>query len=84
MSTILDNPKHVLIPVIASFDSDGTMIPVYFSIEGLRIKIQKILWHTENLIWGNQYHCQVLLSDQEETVDLFFFKTTNSWTLERN
>lgn len=75
--------KHITVPVIASFNNKGEMIPIYFSVEGLRIRIDKILWHSENYVWGNQYHCQVCISEHMETIDLFFFRARNVWTLQR-
>lgn len=33
----INNPNLVIVPVIASFSTDGKMIPVYFSVEGIKI-----------------------------------------------
>lgn len=82
-NSFASHKKHIPVPVIASFNPEGKMIPIYFSIEGLRIKVEKILWSTENYVWGNQYHCQITLGEQSEQVDLFFFKTRGVWTLQR-
>ena len=40
----INNPNLVIVPVIASFSTDGKMIPVYFSVEGIKIKIDKVIW----------------------------------------
>lgn len=36
------NPNLVLVPVIASFDTSGKIIPLYIRYEGLRLKIDHI------------------------------------------
>ena len=47
----INNPNLVIVPVIASFSTDGKMIPVYFSVEGIKIKIDKVICVKENLAW---------------------------------
>ena len=44
----INNPNLVIVPVIASFSTDGKMIPIYFSVEGIKIKIDKVIWAKEN------------------------------------
>ena len=36
----INNENLVAVPVIASFNTEGNMIPIYFSVEGIKIKIE--------------------------------------------
>ena len=38
----INNSNLVIIPVIASFSTDGKMISIYFSVKGIKIKIDKV------------------------------------------
>ena len=42
----------VVVPVIALFSKDGKMILIYFSVEGIKIKVDRVIWAKENLAWG--------------------------------
>ena len=48
----VNNPDLIPVPVLASFSLDGKMIPVYFAVEGLKIKIDSVVWGKEGLAWG--------------------------------
>ena len=80
----INNPNLVTVPVIASFNTEGNMIPIYFSVEGIKIKIDKIIWNKENLAWGSQYRCRICVCDVLEEIELMYFKHKNMWTLKRN
>lgn len=80
----INSRNHVTVPVIASFNTEGKMIPLYFSVEGLRIKIDRIVWGKEDLVWGSQYRCKICVSEIAEEIELSYFKHTNMWALKKN
>ena len=75
--------NQIPVPVIATFSKDGKMLPIYFSIEGLRLKIDHIKWQNDRAVWGNQYRCEVTLGDRVEEVDLYYYKTSSVWTMKK-
>lgn len=75
----LDN--QTIVPVIASFDKNGKMIPLYFSTNGIRIKINNIKWISKAMTWGMQFRCEITVQDHTETVDLCYYNTLRIWTL---
>ena len=79
----INNPNLVIVPVIASFSTDGKMIPVYFSVEGIKIKIDKVIWAKENLAWGSHYKCGICVCDVAEEIELMYYRSRNMWTLKR-
>ena len=79
----IHNDKLVLVPVIASFSTEGKMIPIYFSVEGIKIKIDRIIWAKENLACGYDYKCGICVSDVMEEIELTYHKDRNMWTLKK-
>lgn len=75
----LFNRKSHAVPVIASFSADGKMIPLYFAAEGIRIKIQKIIWSREGLVWGSHYRCEICVEERTQEINLQYKKNTNTW-----
>ena len=62
------NPNLILVPVIASFDTLGKIIPLYFRYEGLKLKIDHIKWFNDRTV---------------EEVILYYHKKNGMWTLEK-
>ena len=79
----INNPNLVIVPVIASFSTDGKMIPIYFSVEGIKIKIDKVIWAKESLAWGSHYKCRICVCDVAEEIELMYYRSRNMWTLKR-
>lgn len=79
----INNANLVIVPVIASFNKEGNMIPIYFSVEGIKIKIDRIIWAKEKLAWGSHYKCRICVSDVAEEIELMYYKSRNMWTLKR-
>lgn len=75
--------NQIPVPVIATFSKDGKMRPIYFSVEGLRLKIDHIKWQNDSAVWGHQYRCEVTLGDRVEEVDLYYYKTSSVWTMKK-
>lgn len=72
--------EQVIVPVIASFNKSGDMLPIYFSAEGIRLKIDHVKW-SEQKKWGTIYRCEITVQDRVETVDLYYYATTRLWSL---
>ena len=82
---LINNENQISIPVIATFNKDGKfyLYPIYFSIEGIRIKVDRIKWVSDKSLWGYTFRCEITLSDRVETVDLYYYKNLNIWTLKK-
>lgn len=80
---LINNTEQVPVPVIATFNKDGKYYPIYFSLEGIRIKIDNIKWTSEKALWGSMFRCEVTLVDRVEEVDLYYYKTNNVWMMRR-
>lgn len=78
-----DNSGLIPVPVIASFSSNGKMIPLYFSVEGIKIKIDRIIWAQEGLSMGSHYRCRICTGEIAEEIDLLYYKNSNVWALKK-
>lgn len=79
----MGNSSQIPVPVIASFNTNGDVVPLYFSTEGFRIKIEKVRWKETGKEWGSRFRCEVIVDDVVEEVDLYFYRNRNVWTLRR-
>ena len=77
---VVNVEEQSIVPVIASFSVSGDMKPIYFSAEGIRLKIDNIKW-SEQKTWGIRYRCEVTVQDRVETVDLCYYFTKKIWTI---
>lgn len=73
--------NQTIVPVIASFNENGKMIPLYFATNGIRIKINNIKWISKEMTWGMQFRCEITVQDRTETVDLCYYNSHKIWTL---
>lgn len=79
----INNPDLIPVPVLASFSLDGKMIPVYFAVEGLKIKIDSVVWGKEGLAWGSHYRCRICTSGITDEINLMYFKNQNTWVMKK-
>ena len=77
------NPNLVPVPVIASFDTSGKIIPLYMRFEGLRLKIDHIKWFDDRMIYVIKFCCEITLQDRVQEMILYYHKKNDMWTLER-
>lgn len=77
------NPNLILVPVIASFDTFGKIIPLYFRYEGLRLKIDHIKWFNDRTVDIVKFCCEITLQDHVQEVILYYHKKNGMWTLEK-
>lgn len=81
---LANNPNIVPVPVIASFNNKGEMIPLYFSVEGLRIKIDHLLYAEKKAMDKIVYRCEVTFSDRVQQITLNYHKCAGIWTLNKS
>lgn len=79
----IDNPSLLPIPVIASFSKEGKMVPIYISVEGIRIKIDNIKSHQIYAVNGDRFKCEITNGRYVQEIELFYHKNSNIWTLKR-
>lgn len=77
------NPNLVPVPVIASFDTSGKIIPLYMRFEGLRLKIDHIKLFDDRMIYVIKFCCEITLQDRVQEMILYYHKKNDMWTLER-
>lgn len=77
-----ENPNVIPVPVIATFSKNGNVCPLYFAVEGIRMKIDNIKWRQEKMS-HIEFRCETTLSDRVEEVRLQYFFREQIWTLER-
>lgn len=77
-----ENPNVIPVPVIATFSKDGKVCPLYFAVEGIRIKVDNIKWKQEKMT-HIEFRCETTLSDRVEEVILKYFYKEQIWTLNK-
>lgn len=80
---LYDETTQEAVPVIVSFGRQGGMIPLYFMVDGVQLKISKVIWQSNNKTWGNQYRCEAILNERIWTVDLFYYSNYRMWTMKK-
>lgn len=78
-----DNPVVEAVPVIASFDGDGRIVPLYIRYEGLRLKVDHIVWRMEDAFARETFCCEITMSDRVLQVLLHYDKKPGVWTMDR-
>lgn len=77
------NPKWIPVPVIASFDKEGKIRPLYFRYQGLRLKVDNIRYIKEDVTSRTTFVCEITLSDRVEPVVLSYQKFEQMWVIEK-
>lgn len=75
-------PSAIPVPVIATFSKDGKVVPLYFSVEGIRIKIDNIKWKQKRVDYM-EFRCEIMLSDRVDEVRLKYYFKEQIWIMER-
>ncbi|MBO5146572.1 MAG: hypothetical protein J6C19_13775 [Lachnospiraceae bacterium] len=70
---------HMPVPVIASYSSHGKVVPLYFSVEGAKVKISRVKWQERMQEWGCKFRCEVMADHAVKEVDLYYYKNKNTW-----
>lgn len=77
------NPDVVPVPVIASFDTSGRIIPLYIRYEGLRLKVDHLKWTSNRMEFVSKFCCEITLQDRVQEVILFYYKRNELWAMQR-
>lgn len=77
-----DYKKVTMVPVIASFDTDGNILPLYVRIHGNSLKIQSSRVHRvlSNII---EFHCKVIDYNCLKPLVLSYYQAENVWVIPR-
>lgn len=77
------NPNLVVVPVIASFDTQGKIMPIYLRYEGLKLKIDHVKWTDDRMVYVKKFCCEITLQDRVQEVILYYHKKIDVWTMEK-
>ena len=75
-----DVRKVSVVPVIASFDSEGHIKPLYVRIDGVSCKVLSY-WVKSTFINFVSFNCTVLAGDAARPVTLTYFMDETLWTM---
>lgn len=78
-----DIRKVQVVPVIASFDSEGHIKPLYVRLEGESFKI-KSYWVKSNFINSVSFNCQVENGEFIRPLLLTYYTDETLWTIPCN
>lgn len=81
MDGFIGNTNQIPVPVIASYSSNGKIIPIYFSIEDVKVKVYRIKQQSRMYEWGCRFRCEIVINDVVKEVDLYYYKNKSTWTL---
>ena len=76
---IFDCTSTIIVPVIASFDSEGRIKPLYVRIYGASYKIDSSVMHT-NFINTIDFNCKVIDGDSIKPLLLTFHRKEGVWS----
>lgn len=74
-----DCTSTVIVPVIASFDSEGKIKPLYVRIHGASYKIDSSVMHS-SFINTVEFHCKVIDGDSIKPLLLTFHRREGVWS----
>lgn len=77
------NPNLIPVPVIASFNAEGELRPLYFSVEGLRLKVDNIRFTDKRMCDIIEFRCEVTFIDRVQSVTLRYHKRQGRWMMKR-
>lgn len=78
--TNFDFNAVVIVPVIASFDSEGRISPLYLRIHGEPYKIESF-WKKSRYANTTEFNCRIIDHGQIKPVKLTFYAEMGIWTI---
>lgn len=75
-----DHLPITVIPVIASFDTDGHIKPLYVRIDGLALKVHSC-WLKPSFSGVMEFNCKIIDHDCLKPLVLSFHQTEGVWTI---
>ena len=76
-----ENPNIEVVPVIAAFNKEGKMKPLYLMYYGLRLKIDHTWRINEQDRTWYDYICEVTLIDRVQVLKLSYDVYTQKWVV---
>ncbi len=80
--TSFDAFPHKLVPVIASFDTQGHICPLYVRIDGVRLKIASY-WEKNHFRNITEFVCQVESNGTLRPILLSYYHDTQNWVIHK-
>lgn len=75
-----DIKPGMTVPVIASFDSEGRVRPLYVRIGELSLKVASF-WLKPTFLYMMEFHCMVIDGDIKRPLILSFHQKTSTWII---
>ena len=72
-----------VIPVIASFNEDGQIKPLYVGIDGNRYKVESY-WVRRSFANQIEFNCKLLLEESLQTLIITYYMNECIWTIPAN
>lgn len=78
--TNFDFDAALAVPVIASFDSEGRISPLYIRIHGESYKVESF-WKKSRYANATEFNCRIIDHGQMKPVKLTFYAETGVWII---
>ena len=69
-----------IVPVIAGFDENGKVIPIYVKIQGKKLKVTEF-WVKSKFAGISEYHCKIMNGDTEFPLLLSYYNEESLWVI---
>ena len=79
----IDNLPIIFIPVIASFNEDGQIKPLYVGIDGKRYKVESY-WVRRSFSNQIEFSCKLLCGETLLTIIITYYMNECIWTVPTN
>lgn len=71
------------VPVIASFDTEGHIVPLYVRLQGDACKVDSY-WFSDKYAGITEYHCKIKDGGYLRALLLTYYHTERIWTIPRH
>lgn len=75
-----DYKECVKVPVIAGFDKDGTIMPIYVKIDGKKYKVEDYRARVK-FAGITEYRCNVSFGERLMPLELSYYSNESVWTI---
>lgn len=79
-----DYDPQEIVPVVASFDTDGHIRPLYVRILGNSYKILSHWIGTASFSGVSEYNCKIAVGDYERQILLKYYVREKVWTIPKD
>ena len=77
------HPELTPLPVIATYNADGDFYPLYFQLDGNRIKVENVKWHSEDAHRSMFFNCEVMDGEYVREFVLVYLYDQHRWYLDK-